>query len=92
MFESRTNTTSRDVGGGYGKILGDPLQEGGAEKVANPGAPREVGYVMGDRLVGLLEGGRFTGDEIDDIVACRHELGDDFPSMSGPRNVVWPRL
>ena len=92
MSESSTDTTPYGVGGGYGQILGDPLRGGGVEKVAVPGAVREVHGLTEVRPLGLLEDGRFTSDEIYDILECRNILGDDFPSMFGPRDVVWPRL
>jgi hypothetical protein len=35
---------------------------------------------------------RFGESEWQDIIAMRCILGVDFPSMEGPRDVVWPRL
>ena len=92
MSESRTGTTISFDGGGYGFILGGPRSSDHAVKVASPGAngidrdpwmqPRE----------GLANNTRFSDSECYDIVAAQGILGEAFPSMKGPRDVVWPRL
>jgi hypothetical protein len=92
MSELRTGTSTSLDGGGYGFILGDPRSSGYAVKVASPGAAgvdRDPWTHPRERFANTT---RFSDSECYDIVAAQGILGEAFPSMKGPRDVVWPRL
>jgi hypothetical protein len=92
MPESRTGTSTSFDGGGYGFILGDPRSSGCPVKVASRGADREERDPWMQPYVGFANTTRFSDSEVLDIVAAQGILGEAFPSMKGPRDVVWPRL
>ena len=92
MLESSTSTSTSVDGGGYDKILGGPLGSGDAVKAAGLSANGKVRDPGLQPFVGLANTTRFSESEVHDIVAAQGILGGLFPSMKGPRDVVWPRL
>ena len=92
MLESSTSTSTSVDGGGYDKILGGPLDSGDAVKAAGLSANGKVRDPGLQPFVGLANTTRFSESEVHDIVAAQGILGGLFPSMKGPRDVVWPRL
>ena len=94
MLESSTSTSTSVDGGGHDKILGGPLGSGDAVimKAAGLSANGKVRDPGLQPLVGFANTTRFSESEVHDIVAAQGILGGLFPSMKGPRDVVWPRL
>ena len=92
MSESRTGTSTSVGGGGYEKILGGPQRSGEAVKVAPRGADGTKRDPCLQPYEGFANATRFSESECYDIVAARDILGGAFPSLKGPRDVVWPRL
>ena len=92
MSELRTGTPTSVGGGGYEKILGAPPCSGEAVKVAPRGADGTKRDPSLQPREGFTNATRFSESEFHDIVAARDILGGAFPSLKGPRDVVWPRL